>query len=63
MTHRDDDLPATFSAKEKAAFRWLYDVGVEGWMVDLLTHKVETVRHGRFDNLMEFVKRLKKGKS
>jgi hypothetical protein len=27
-------LPAKFTAEERAAFQWLEDVGIRGWMVD-----------------------------
>jgi len=29
-----DGLPAKFTADERAAYQWLEDVGIRGWMVD-----------------------------
>lgn len=40
--NRRDELPAKFTAAEREAYQWLYDCGVTGWTVDLLTKRVRT---------------------
>ena len=51
----DDKFPARFTAEERAAYKWLRDCKIEGWVVDLLTKQVTTM-YGTFDSLVAFRK-------
>ena len=51
---RDEHLPATFTAAERAAYRWLWDCDLGPWVVDVLTHRVHTA-HGEYDSLVVFM--------
>lgn len=54
-----ETLPVSFSAKERAAYEWLYDCDVNGWVVDLLTHEVQSTR-GKYCDLVAFRKSIER---
>lgn len=49
-------LPRKFSDDERAAYRWLYDCGVNGWLVDLVTKKVTDYTGAKWASLVAFAR-------
>ena len=58
----ETDLPAIFTNQERYCYKWLYDCGVKGWLVDMLKKSVVWVdsqdRLHKFDSLVCFAKSL-----
>lgn len=52
---RDEELPARFTDDECRAYKWLWDCGVNPWLVDLLTKEVTTPEK-KWPDLVTFAK-------
>lgn len=57
-TDRARELPAKFNASDRRAYVWLYDCGIRGWVVDLATGTVSTVKGEKFKSLTEFAESM-----
>lgn len=57
MGTRDEQLPARFTSAEREAYQWLWDRGVQPWLVDLLSKHVITP-NGEYKSLVAYRKAI-----
>ena len=57
---KGSSLPKKFTQAERYAYDWLYDCGVRGWLVDLITKQVHSVDNNdvvhKHKSLVDFAK-------